>query len=85
MINLHKILFTNYLEREWVLRGNDYDGLEWLDESPKPSKQELESQWEKVEATIASKEQTQIQAKESAIQKLSTLGLTAEEIKALII
>lgn len=39
------ILRTNYPNAEWSLRGDDYDGLEWLDSSPKPTLEELESLW----------------------------------------
>lgn len=29
----------------WSLSGNEYAGLDWLDESPKPTKAELEEAW----------------------------------------
>jgi YesN/AraC family two-component response regulator len=84
MINLHKILLTNYSEFQWSLRGQDYDGLEWLDKSPKPSKEELESQWETLEETIKAKEQSKVDARNSAFSKLAALGLTEEEVLALV-
>jgi hypothetical protein len=78
-----KILTNNYGQSEWVLVGNDYEGLEWLDESPKPTKAKLESEWPAVEAKIAADAQAKINAKASALAKLAALGLTEAEIAAL--
>lgn len=47
------ILSTNYSGAEWLLTGDDYDGLEWLDESPKPTQAELEAQWADVQYKVA--------------------------------
>lgn len=80
-MNISQILFTNYKDKEWVLRGSDYEGLEWLEESDKPTFEELESQWEEVQAKIAAQEQAKIDAKASAISKLQGLGLTIEEVE----
>jgi hypothetical protein len=49
MIDIAKILLHKYPETKWVLNGNDYSGLEWLDDSPKPSQKELEDQWSEVQ------------------------------------
>jgi hypothetical protein len=81
MIDYTLILSRKYPGAQWILRGDDYDGLDWLDETAKPTKAELDAQWEivlsDIEAEIASKKA----AKESAQAKL---GLTAEEIAALL-
>jgi hypothetical protein len=34
---------------EWSLNGNDYSGLEWLDDSPKPTKKTLDDAWPEVQ------------------------------------
>ena len=34
---------------EWSLTGTDYSGLTWLDDSPKPTKKELDAAWPQVE------------------------------------
>lgn len=39
------ILSTNYADAGWILNGDNYSDLEWLDDSPKPSEEELEAQW----------------------------------------
>ena len=50
MIDYSLILSINYAKKRWVLAGNTYEGLEWYDESTKPTKEELDSQWNKVES-----------------------------------
>jgi hypothetical protein len=48
-MDISLILATNYPGTQWALSGNEYSGLEWLDESPKPTKASLEKQWADVE------------------------------------
>jgi hypothetical protein len=84
MINYEQILSTNYVGKQWSLNGNSYDGLDWLDASPKPTKAELDSLWESTQASIAAKAQAVIDTKASALAKLSALGLTEDELKALL-
>ena len=43
------ILTDKYPNTQWVLDGDDYEGLEWLDDSPKPTKKALEALWPEVE------------------------------------
>ena len=33
----------------WTLNGGDYAGLTWLDDSPKPTKAELDAAWPQVQ------------------------------------
>jgi hypothetical protein len=53
MINYSIILSTNYTNKSYVLAGNTYEGLEWYDSNPKPTQEELDSQWEEVQSIIA--------------------------------
>jgi hypothetical protein len=46
MINYSLILSTNFANKQWALNGNDYEGLEWHDNSPKPTKDELNALWQ---------------------------------------
>jgi len=39
------ILTDKYPGSLWSLSGDDYSGLTWLDDSPKPTKKELEDVW----------------------------------------
>jgi hypothetical protein len=75
------ILQTNYINDEWVISGNKYEGLEWLSDSPKPTKAKLESEWPEVQAKVAQEAQAKIDAKASAIAKLQALGLTVQEVE----
>jgi hypothetical protein len=84
MIDYNLILTINYVGKQWSLNGNSYEGLTWLDESPKPTQEELDALWEATQATVAAKEQAKVDAKTSALAKLAALGLTQDEIKALV-
>lgn len=54
MIDYSLILTKNYIGKEWSVIGNSYDGIEWKDLSPKPTKEELDSQWESIQTIVAS-------------------------------
>jgi len=84
MIDYTLILSTNYVGKQWTLVGYEYEGLEWLDESPKPTQAELDALWESTQAAVATKQQAAITIKESALAKLAALGLTQDEVKALV-
>jgi sugar-specific transcriptional regulator TrmB len=47
-------------------------------------RQEEESQWLIEKADIEAKKQAELAAQESAVSKLTALGLTADEVKALL-
>jgi hypothetical protein len=82
MIDYTLILRTRY-QAEWTLNGDDYDSLDWLSDTPKPTKKELDDQWESVLAEIEAAKQAKIDAKEAAQAKLASLGLTVDDLNAL--
>lgn len=84
MIDYALILTTNYVGKEWTLHGDSYNGLTWLSDTAKPTQAELDALWESTQAAIINKEQVAKDAKASALDKLSKLGLTQDEIKALL-
>ena len=43
MIDYTAILTANYPGTEWTLNGNTYEGLTWLDSTPKPTQAELDA------------------------------------------
>lgn len=57
MINYSLILEINYSGKQWVLNGDDYSGLEWLDASPKPSQAELDALWPATQTAVFNKNQ----------------------------
>ena len=36
-------------DAQWTLDGDDYAGLTWLDDTPKPTKKTLDAAWEQVQ------------------------------------
>lgn len=80
MIDYTKILKRRF-NAEWILNGDDYEGLVWLSDSEKPSKEELDSLWDEVCVEIENEKQAQI-AKRAAL--LERLGITEEEAKILL-
>ena len=69
-----------------VIRGSDIDTCEidWLDGTAEISKTDIKAMIPTVEAEIANAKQTAIDKKASGKQKLLDLGLSEEEVKALI-
>ena len=84
MIDYALILSTNYVGKQWTLNGDSYSGLTWLSDTPKPTQAELDALWESTQAAVAAKEQAAIDTKASALAKLAALGLTQDEVKALV-
>ena len=48
MIDYALILSKKYPDSLWRMNGDDYEGLEWLSDDEKPTKEELESQWDEL-------------------------------------
>jgi hypothetical protein len=84
MIDYTLILTVNYVGSSWTLNGDSYEGLTWLSDTPKPTKSELDALWESTQSAIAAQKQTAIDVKASALAKLAALGLTQDEVKALV-
>ena len=64
MIDYSKILSKNYVGKCWCLSGNKYEDLQWFDKSLKPTKEELDSQWENIDKNIKQNEYKELRAKE---------------------
>jgi len=84
MLDYVQILTINYVGSQWTLNGDSYDGLTWLSDTPKPTQAELDALWESTQAAIAAKKQAAQDVKASALAKLAALGLTQDEVKALV-
>ncbi len=81
MIDYAIVLTRRYAGSEWILDGDDYTGLTWLSDSPKPSKATLDGLWAEVQQEIAD-EKTAKQAAREAL--LDRLGLTEQEAQLLL-
>jgi hypothetical protein len=82
-MDIPAILDSKYSGSEWVLNGDNYQGLTWLSESDKPTEKELRDYWPEVKSALEEKAQSKTDARTSALAKLAALGLTEEEIAAL--
>ena len=49
MTDYAAVLAANYPGAQWSLTGNDYDTLEWYDDTPKPTQAELDAAWPTVD------------------------------------
>ena len=57
---------------EWTLDGDDYAGLTWLDDSPKPTKKTLDDAWPQVQHQ---RQHARIEAARRARYQAETDGL----------
>jgi hypothetical protein len=88
MNNIGKALLNIVPGSQWTLRGDTYADLEWHDEViPKPTEAEINA----AIADIPNVEQAKLKAlqekedvKQSALAKLVKLGLTQDEVTALL-
>lgn len=84
MIDYLLILKTNFYGKKWSLFGDSYEGFEWFEDTPKPTQEELDAMWQSTQEQVAIKEQLAKDVKSSALAKLAALGLTQDEVKALV-
>lgn len=84
MIDYAEVLSRKFKGREWTLVDNDYDTLTMLDDGPKPTKKQLDDAWPDVVNEISAEIDQRKAAKVSARAKLKALGLTDDEIAALV-
>ena len=80
-MNISTILTKRYAGSEWTLNGNDYPGLTWLSDTPKPTEAALVKAWPSVQSEIAAEAEARLDFERSAIDKLKALGLTLEEVQ----
>lgn len=69
---------------QYTYQEEDIDSIKWLNGTTPISKEDIEAMIPTVEAEIEQEKQDAINKKASGKQKLLDLGLTDEEVKALI-
>jgi hypothetical protein len=84
MTDYAQSLSRRHAGREWSLDGDNYEGLTILDGGSKPTKKSLDDAWPEVQAEIAAEAEAKVATRVSALAKLKVLGLTDDEISALI-
>ena len=86
MITLHQAVYSAY-SNAGVVTGNDVDSLVVLDKTHQPmviNKSVVTAKLTELQAQETAQEQEQANAKASALAKLAALGLTQDEVTALI-
>ena len=69
---------------EWVIYGDSYEGINWLKGEIGLTEKEFNDGFAKVETMKAKAEADKAAAKASAQAKLAALGLTDDEVAAII-
>jgi hypothetical protein len=82
MAKAYEVLEMLIPEGGWLIRGNDYEGIEWLECEP-ITKAQFEAGFAQYDAWKAEQDAAQVAAKVAAEAKLAALGLTADDLKAL--
>jgi len=82
MIDYSQILIRNF-DANWVLNGDDYEGLVWLSDSKKPTKKELDDLWPSTQKLIEEEQDQILSRQKTAEDKLNQIGLTVEDLQAL--
>jgi len=67
----------------WILSGDDFDGIIWVDDRPRCTKAEFDAGFAQYHAWKAEQDAQMAADKASATAKLEALGLTADDLKAL--
>jgi hypothetical protein len=52
-MNIPLILSSKYSGSEWTLDGEEYAGLTWLSDTPKPTEKQLSDLWPSVQYEVA--------------------------------
>jgi hypothetical protein len=81
MIDYALILTKKYQGSLWTLNGDDYKGLTWLSDTPKPTKKTLDELWQEVQDLVIAEVQAKAQAKAELLERL---GITEDEAKLLL-
>jgi hypothetical protein len=71
-------------EAEFTINADDINQITWLNGTTPISKSQIENMIPVVEQEIANQEANKESNKQSALTKLSALGLTEAEIKAIL-
>jgi hypothetical protein len=70
---------------EWSMNGDDVENIEWHTPNVEPlTTKEVQKEIKRLEQEATNAKAERIAAKESAMQKLSALGLTEAEVNAIL-
>ena len=80
MIRAGEVLAMLIPDGGWVISGEEYEGIEWIEAKP-ITKEEFEAGFAKLKA-LKEKQEAEAKAKKDAL--LERLGITADEAKLLL-
>ncbi len=81
MIDYTKILLYKFPNAEWTLNGDDYEGLTWLSDTPKPTKATLDGLWNEVQDLAQAEAEAKATAKAALLDRL---GISEDEARLLL-
>ena len=81
---IHKAIKKINPNAEFSINNDSYDEITWLNGTTPISKEDIQAQIPTVEAEIEQEKQDAITKKASGKQKLLDLGLSEDEVKAMI-
>jgi len=84
MSKIAKAILKINPEADFSIDGEDVNKINWYNNTTPISKEDIQAQIPTVEAEIEQEKQDAINKKATGKQKLLDLGLTEEEVKALI-
>jgi hypothetical protein len=67
----------------WIINGDDFDGITWIDDRPRCTEAEFKTGFAQFDAWKAEQKAKAETDKAAAQAKLEALGLTADNLKAL--
>ena len=67
----------------WIISGDSFDGITWVDDRPRCTKAQFEAGFAQYDSWKAEQEAKAVADKETAQAKLAALGLSADDLKAL--
>lgn len=68
----------------WIIVGDDFDNITWVDDRPRCTKEEFAAGFEQFDAWKADQEVKALTAKQAAESKLANVNLSIEELKAVL-
>jgi hypothetical protein len=85
MINKEEAIASLRPNTEWVIYGDDVEGIIWHTQGVTPlTTAEVEAEMARLEVAAVEAQAADAAARESAVAKLAALGLNDAEIKAIV-
>ncbi len=76
MTDIAFTLTHSHTESEWTMDGDDYAGLTWLSDTPKPTEQEINEAYPLAVKALVDKEKARLKALSDARAFALSLGFT---------